>query len=118
MKHREGGVFYKAKELRKNMTPQERKLWYCYLKDSGIHWNRQKVIGGYIADFYCHSAKLIIELDGLHHYSIDGQEYDTLRTKIINTYEIKVFRFLNYEIDNDFKNVCMKIADVACERMA
>ena len=94
-----------AKELRKNMTRQERHLWYDFLKSYPVKIVRQRAIGSYIVDFYCASAKLAIELDGSQHY--DGQEdYDAARTKVLNGMGITVIRFSNLEIDTNFKGVC------------
>ena len=94
-----------AVKLRKNMTKQEKHLWYDFLKDYPIKIYKQKVILNYIVDFYCASAKLAIELDGSQHY--DGQEdYDAARTKALNGMGITVLRFSNLEIDTNFKGVC------------
>jgi very-short-patch-repair endonuclease len=68
-----------AKTLRKNMTKQERHLWYDFLKTLPITIHRQKVIGSYIVDFYCASKKIVIELDGSQHFENEGQEKDKLR---------------------------------------
>ena len=57
-----------AKELRRNMTKEEKRLWYDFLKSYPIQFNRQKVIGNYIVDFYCKSANIVIEIDGAQHY--------------------------------------------------
>jgi len=59
----------RAREMRKHAKPQERKLWYDFLSKLPVRCQRQKIIGSYIADFYCPAAKLIIELDGAHHQS-------------------------------------------------
>ena len=71
-----------AKALRKNMTKEERHLWYDFLKTLPFTINRQKVIGMYIVDFYCAEAKLVIELDGSQHYSDGGQQTDKKRINI------------------------------------
>lgn len=107
-----------AKELRKNMTPHEKKLWYQFLNKYPIRFQRQKTIGGFIADFYCHKARLVIELDGNQHYTKDGLEYDDERTKILNAYDVNVIRFSNYDIDNNFKNVCNEIKKCATSLVA
>ena len=70
-----------AKNLRKNMTPWERKLWYEFLRNYPLRFQRQKAIGNYIADFYCAKAGLVIELDGGGHYTPEQAEKDNLRTK-------------------------------------
>lgn len=100
-----------AKSLRKNMTEQERKLWYNYLKDYPVKFYRQRVIDNYIADFYCARAKLVIEIDGSQHYSDNGEEYDQRRTDVLKRYEITVIRFTNPQISYRFREVCMAIDD-------
>ena len=71
-----------AKELRKNMTPWEMKLWNWFLREYPIRFQRQKVIDNYIVDFYCAKARLVIELDGGGHYTDEQMQYDATRTKI------------------------------------
>lgn len=95
-----------AKNLRKSMTPQERKLWYDYLRYYPVKIYRQRPIDNYIADFYCSKAKLVIEIDGAQHYTEKGIEYDSIRTDILNLYGLTVIRFTNSEIDLNFKKVC------------
>jgi very-short-patch-repair endonuclease len=99
----------RAKELRKNLTPQERKLWYEFLSSYPVRFQRQKVIDSYIADFYCAKAKLVIELDGGGHFEPDRMEYDEIRTEILKTYGLSVIRFTNFEIDQNFFGVCSVI---------
>ncbi len=94
-----------AKELRKNMTPWERKLWYQFLKDYPIRFQRQKSIGNYIADFYCAKAKLVIELDGSQHYSDEGILSDQKKDCYFQTQNITVLRFSNLDIDKNFHGV-------------
>ena len=106
-----------AKELRTNMTPQERRLWYCFLKDYPIRFQRQKSIKSFIVDFYCHKAKLIIEIDGSQHYSEEGIAYDEERTGILKEFDLEVIRFSNNDIDNNFKNVCLSIDNKISNRM-
>ncbi len=98
-----------ARMLRKNLTPQEKELWYKFLNKLPIRFLRQKVIDRFIADFYCSSLKLIIEIDGYSHYTPSGAISDKERTKIIEQYGFKVIRFSNAEIDNNFEAVCKKI---------
>ena len=95
-----------AKELRKNMTPWEMKLWNCFLREYPIRFQRQKVIDNYIVDFYCAKARLVIELDGGGHYTDEQMQYDATRTKILEKYGLKVLRICNLEIDNNFYHVC------------
>ena len=92
--------------LRKNMTPEERHLWYDFLKTYPIRFNRQKIIGKYIVDFYSAKAKLIIELDGSQHYEDDGALKDNERTKFLEQYGFKIIRIPNSEIKHNFKGVC------------
>ena len=98
-----------AKALRKNMTPEERKLWFCFLRKHIPKFVRQKPIDNYIVDFYCQARKIAVEIDGSQHYDIKGVDYDTKRTDILNDYGIKVIRFSNREINQQFKEVCTVI---------
>lgn len=95
-----------AKMLRKNMTKEEKHLWYDFLRTYPIRFSRQKVLGNYIADFYCSEAKLVIELDGSEHYTEEGKEYDEKRTAFLEEYGLKVIRIPNTEIHNNFLGVC------------
>lgn len=105
-----------ARELRKNMTPQERRLWYGFLRTYPVKFRRQAVIGRFIADFYSPRAKLIIELDGSQHYSPEGMERDRERTDYLNQYGVTVIRFSNREIDLAFRAVCERIDDIMSKR--
>ena len=102
-----------AKELRKNMTKEEKHLWYDYLKPYrqayGIAFTKQKVIGRYIADFYCPKAKLVIELDGSQHYEENATVYDDERTKYLNNHGIEVIRYTNRDIHERFQDICADI---------
>ena len=95
-----------AKVLRKKMTPWERKLWFTYLKSHSFKFVRQKVLGNYIADFYCARAGLVIELDGSGHYTATGKFKDRIRTQILENTNLIVVRFCNLDIDNNFADVC------------
>ena len=95
-----------ARELRKNMTPQERDLWYQYLRHHPMKFTRQKVLGKYIADFYCASAKLVIELDGSQHYEHKGLEADRERTQFLRQYGIRVLRIPNNAVSQNLRGVC------------
>ena len=106
-----------AKELRKNMTPQENHLWYCFLKDYPVRFQRQKAIKSFIADFYCHKAKLIIEVDGSQHYTEDGRIHDEERTMLLTEFQLEVIRFSNSDIDNNFESVCYEIDKKVSERL-
>lgn len=95
-----------AKELRKSMTPWERKLWFEFLRSYPVRFQRQKAIGNYIADFYCAKAKLIIELDGGGHYTPEQADKDRLRTMELENMNLTVIRFCNPDIDRNFYGVC------------
>ena len=95
-----------AKTMRKNMTKEERRLWYDYLKDHPVRFLRQKVIGKYIADFYCASAKIVIELDGSQHFEQEGERYDAERDKYLKEFGIRVIRIPNNEVNQNFTGVC------------
>ena len=95
-----------AKALRKNMTPWERKLWYDFLKNYPVRFQRQKAIGNYIVDFYCAKARLVIELDGGGHYTKEQSEKDDLRTKDLAAVNLTVARICNLDIDRNFRGVC------------
>ena len=98
-----------AKELRKNMTKEERHLWYDFLKNYPIRFLRQKVSGRYIADFYCAKANVVIELDGSQHYEDEGFVNDKKRTEYLEQYGIKVIRISNLDVLRNFEGVCMYI---------
>lgn len=106
----------KAKELRKNMTPEEKHLWYDYLSKYPIRFRRQEILGEYIVDFYCGKAKLVIEIDGAQHYLPDSMEYDKKRTDYFSSIGIEVVRFLNKDININFENVCIHIDKITRQR--
>ena len=101
-----------ARTLRKNLTKEERHLWYDFLKSYPVRFLRQKVIDNYIVDFYCHSARLIIELDGSQHYEENGLLKDKIRTERIKQRNLTVIRIPNNEVNKNFKGVCQYI-DIA-----
>ena len=92
--------------LRKNMTKEERHLWYDFLREHQVRFIRQKIIGKYIVDFYCAKANLVIELDGSQHYEESGIVKDKERTKFLESQGLKVIRIPNNEINNNFRGVC------------
>lgn len=101
-----------TRKLRKNMTKQERHLWYDFLRKYPIKIYRQRSIDCYIVDFYCSQANLVIEIDGGQHYTEEGIAYDQKRTAAIEKYNLKVIRFSNREIDIEFDGVCWKIDQI------
>ena len=106
----------KAQTLRKNMTKEERLLWYEFLKKLPITFNRQKVIGNYIVDFYCAFAKIVIEIDGSQHFSKENIALDKERDKYLNSLGLRVLRYNNLEIKRNFRGVCEDIIKVIQER--
>ena len=94
-----------AKQLRKEMTAEERHLWYDFLRTYPVRFSRQKVLGKYIADFYSAQAKIVIELDGSQHYDKENQEKDAERTAFLESYGLKVLRIPNNEISRNFRGV-------------
>ena len=95
-----------AKHLRKNMTKEERHLWYDFLRNHPVRFSRQKILGKYIADFYSAEANLVIELDGSQHYEDSVKTKDAERTAFIEAYDLKVIRIPNNEISKNFRSVC------------
>ena len=95
--------------LRKNMTLEERILWYRYLRVYPLQWNRQKVIGPYIVDFYCKRAGLIVELDGSQHYDPATMAYDRERTAYLNSLGYTLIRFTNTDVKTNLSGVCAVI---------
>ena len=95
-----------AKQLRKEMTKEECHLWYDFFKSYPVRFSRQKVLGKYIADFYCAEAKLVIEIDGSQHYEDSNKEKDDARTAFLEGYGLKVIRIPNNEVFRNFRGVC------------
>ena len=111
-------LFEKAKDLRKNMTPAELKLWE-YIKDNqilGLRFRRQHPIDIFIADFYCHQIKLVIELDGGIHTKPENREYDENRTAELERLGIAVIRFKNEEVMENIERVVSQLNKV-CEEL-
>ena len=107
-----------AKQLRKNMTKEERHLWYDFLSNYPIRFSRQKILGQYIADFYCAQAKLVIELDGSQHYEPGGLKHDSIRTEFLEEYGLQVLRIPNNEINRNFQNICTYIDQIVKRRIS
>jgi very-short-patch-repair endonuclease len=98
-----------AQHLRNEMTKEECHLWYDFLKGLPITTNRQKIIGPYIVDFYCATAKLVIELDGSQHYEGNQLKKDVNRDKHLKSLGLTIKRYSNTEINQDFESVCLDI---------
>jgi very-short-patch-repair endonuclease len=107
-----------AQNLRKNMTKEEAHLWYQCLCRAKYRFRRQYVIGNYIVDFYCHQAKLVIELDGSQHCTPEEMEYDKKRTAFLESRGLKVVRFSNLDVMRRFRDVCETIYQLMEARTA
>ena len=107
-----------AKDLRKNMTKEERKLWYEFLREYPLHFYRQRPIGNYIIDFYCPDRQLAIELDGSQHFENTEQRYDAARTDYLARLGIRVLRIPNNEILGNFRGVCEQIVALTSQSAA
>jgi len=105
-----------AKQLRKEMTKEERHLWYDFLRTYPIRFSRQKILGNYIADFYSAEAKLVVELDGSQHCSPEERDYDEKRTAYLESLGLKVVRFSNLDVMRRFRDVCEAIYSIVEER--
>lgn len=101
-----------SQNLRRNTTKEEHHLWYAFLKNYLVQFNRLKVIGSYIVDFYCHQAKLIVELDGSQHFKDIGRKNDAFRTKYMINLGLDVVRIPNNEILPNFTGLCEAIDQI------
>ena len=98
-----------ARNLRKNMTKEERHLWYDFLRELPVNVHRQKVIGRYIVDFYIAEIKLVIELDGSQHYEESAACKDRERDTYLQSLGISVVRYSNGDVNQNFSAVCQDI---------
>ena len=111
-------ILRNAQTLRKNMTKEERHLWYDFLKYYPIPFHRQYIFGSYIVDFYCHQAKLVLELDGSQHCEPRDIEYDRKRTAYLEGIGLHVMRISNLDIMWQFRVVCEMIDDTVRRRLS
>jgi len=107
-----------AKRLRKEMTREERHLWYDFLRSHPARFSRQKILGWYIADFYSAKAKLVIELDGSQHSEAKNVEKDAQRTAFLKGYGLTIIRIPNNEINRNFAGVCAYIDTVVQQSLS
>lgn len=98
-----------ARRLRREMTKEERRLWYEFLRGYPVRFMRQRPIGRFIVDFYCAKAKLVIEVDGSQHYETEGLAYDAERSEVLAARGIYVLRVPNNEVRQNFRAVCDQI---------
>ena len=106
-----------SRALRNNATEQENRLWYQFLRKYPVRFNRQRVIGDYIVDFYCDKAKLIVDLDVSQHFEKTGKSKDTERDAYLESLSLKVLRFSNSDINENFYEVCTVIDNTVQERL-
>ena len=107
----------RARELRRNMTDAERKLWYEFLREYPIRFRRQYIAEPYILDFFCCKASLAVELDGSRHYETAGLDYDARRTAFLNRQGILVLRCSDRDVFKNFSGVCEEIDRVVRQRV-
>ena len=117
MHTRNSSLLQNARDLRKSMTKEERHLWFDYLRTYPVRFRRQEIIGNYIADFYCSTARIVIELDGSQHYEEAGEAHDRMRTADLNAMGIEVIRFSNLDIMRNFEGVCAEIDSLIKRRI-
>ena len=108
----------RARQLRHDMTKEERHLWYDFLRAYVPRFTRQKIVEPYILDFYCCAAGLAVELDGGQHYEDAGKVYDERRTAYLQQQGIQVLRFSNLDVMRNFEGVCRQIDIEAKRRLA
>ena len=107
-----------SQHLRKNMTKEERHLWYDFLKTYPVQFRRQYPVGSYIVDFYCYRAKLVIEPDGSQHCEPDAVAYDQLRTHYLQQQGLYVLRISNRDVMAQFRSVCEAIDAAVRDRIS
>ena len=107
-----------ARILRRNMTKQEKHLWYDFLRNYKAKIYKQRIIDNFVADFYCHQARLVIEIDGSQHYTKEGAAHDADRTAVLEKYGLLVLRFSNKDIEENFEGVCTLIDQTILNRIS
>ena len=113
---RNAGLKQNARNLRKNQTKEEGLLWNLFLKRYPVRFRRQYIIGNYIVDFYCHGARIVVELDGSQHYDPAEAKKDDIRTAYLESLGICVLRFSNLDVLRRFEDVCAEIDRTAKSR--
>ena len=106
----------RARTLRRDSTPAERKLWFEFLSYLPEKFTRQKPLGRYVADFYCSRLRLVIEIDGDSHFAARGEAHDAQRTAVLNALNLRVIRFTNLEVREQFEGVCARIQKALAEQ--
>jgi very-short-patch-repair endonuclease len=105
----------RSRELRHDPTPAERRLWFDFLSTHPKKFTRQKPLARYIADFYCAQARLVVEVDGDSHFSGAGEQHDGRRTEELALLGIRVIRFDNLEVMQQFEGVCARIDEALAD---
>ena len=91
------------------MTEEEKRLWYNFFRTYPVRIYRQKILGKYIVDFYCPKAKLVIEIDGGHHYHKENMQHDKIRTEYLEGFGLRIIRISNSDVNNSFYEVCERL---------
>ena len=104
-----------SRTLRREATPAERKLWFEFLSYLPEKFTRQKPLGSYIADFYCPRVRLVIEIDGDSRFTPGGEAHDDERTTALAALNVRVIRFTNLEVREQFESVCVRIQEALRE---
>ena len=107
----------RVQELRRKMTPMEKKLWYSFLRSYPVKMYKQRAICTFVADFYCPLARLVIELDGSQHYTEQGMQYNAERSAVFEQYGVQVLRFRNQDVSAQFEAVCEQIHETVMNRL-
>jgi very-short-patch-repair endonuclease len=102
----------RSRELRRGLTAPEKRLWFDFLRHLPSKFTRQKPLGNYIADFYCASHRLAIEVDGDSHFSVEGKKRDKVRDAGMELHGVQVLRFTNEDVMQRFEGVCLEIVAV------
>ncbi len=109
-------ILRRSQDLRKNMTKEERHLWYDFLKTYPVQFKRQVPVGNYIVDFHCFKANLVVELDGSQHYEPEEIAYDQKRTEFLESRGLAVLRISNLDVIRNFRGVCEEIDRIVQSR--
>ena len=115
---KDDGQLEHARQQRREMTPHERKLWYLFLRKYPVKIYKQRIIGRFIVDFYCASARLVIEVDGSQHYESRGMAYDSMRSQFLTGLGLQGLRFSNRDIGREFRSVCEQIDTTIQNRLS
>jgi very-short-patch-repair endonuclease len=99
----------RSRALRRQSTPAETKLWFDLLRHCPAKFSRQKALGGYVADFYCASRRLVVEIDGDSHFTAEAEKRDAVRDAWLEQKGLRILRFTNQDVMQRFEGVCLEI---------